>query len=108
MLSQDIGLSELWYSWLGQGLGALTGRQVGPGWDLFSASSFKLIHSFFLFAKWAPLMDGGDIWFSGGCFGTDVSSGLFERDLPALIASKLPPPVGKQSATDSPAAAHPH
>lgn len=52
--------------------------------------------------------DGGDIWFSGGFFGTDVSLGLFERDLPALIACKLPPPVSKQSATDSPAAAHPH
>lgn len=57
VLSQDIGLSDLWYYWLGPGLGVLNGRQVGPGWDLFSASSFKLIHSFFLFAKWAPLME---------------------------------------------------
>lgn len=57
VLSQDIGLSDLWYYWLGQGLRALNGRQVGPGWDLFSARSFKLIHSFFLFAKWAPLME---------------------------------------------------
>lgn len=57
VLSQDIGLSDLWYYWLDQGLGALNGRLVGPGWDLFSASSFKLIHSLFLFAKWAPLME---------------------------------------------------
>lgn len=57
VLSQDIALSDLWYYWLGQGLRALNGRPVGPGWDLFSASSFKLIHSFFLFAKWAPLME---------------------------------------------------
>lgn len=57
MLNQDIGLSDLWYYWLGQGLRALNGRQVGSGWDLFSASSFKLLQSFFLFAKWAPLME---------------------------------------------------
>lgn len=57
MLSQDIALSDLWYYWLGQGPRALNGGQPGPGWGLFSAGSLKLIHSFFLFAKWAPLME---------------------------------------------------
>ncbi|KAK1893063.1 putative protein KIAA0825 [Dissostichus eleginoides] len=34
--------------------------------------------------------DGGDIEFSGGWFGTDWSWGLFERDLPAPVASNPP------------------
>lgn len=77
--------------------------QDGIGFQLVHSSSFSL----FPLCKMGPF-DGGDIWFSGGCFGKNMSLGLFERDLPALIASNLPPPVGKQSATDSPAAAHPH
>lgn len=57
VLSQDIGLSDLWCYWPGRGRGALNGRQVGPGWDLVSAASFQLARPFLPFAKWAPLME---------------------------------------------------
>lgn len=67
---------------------ALSGRQAGQ-----DRICFQLVHSS-LFRPFPPhrigAFDGGDIQFSGGSFGTDWNLGLFEKDLPAFVASTLP------------------
>ena len=83
------------------------GDGLGQDGICFQPVHSSPIHSLSPFAEWGPLMEG-DILFSGGWFGTDWSWGLFERDLPAPVASNPPPPPprllqasgGERSATD--------